>query len=235
MVNWLPDMAHRHLHRPVPGRLERRPATPTTSSSAASSRPSTAWASRDWCGSPARPIAPEQGGPALRRRHLRAAAGADVSTTPCGSAGRPATTGTTTTSPTGSIRNGAIGSPRYTTTANSNWWTLPALGFVDTGLTPGATYSYQLVVNDPDGNTVFGGHGRSPCRPRRRRHTLRAVGARQRRPDLLADERDLGPDRQRPGGRHGARPSIGVTDGRGDTGRHLEPAGRDRRRHAPPR
>ncbi|MBA3803553.1 MAG: cell surface protein, partial [Acidimicrobiia bacterium] len=44
----------------------------------------------------------------------------------------------------------------HTTTANSNWWTLPAVGFVDTGLTPGATYNYQIVANDPGGNTVFG-------------------------------------------------------------------------------
>ncbi|KQZ89374.1 hypothetical protein ASD62_08725 [Phycicoccus sp. Root563] len=54
------------------------------------------------------------------------------------------------------VRGGAYGSPRYTTTAPSNWWNLPALGFVDTGLTPGATYTYQLVANDDDGNTVYG-------------------------------------------------------------------------------
>ena len=51
------------------------------------------------------------------------------------------------------LRNGAT---IRTTTANSNWWTLPAQGFVDTGLSPGQTYSYQVVANDPDNNTVFG-------------------------------------------------------------------------------
>lgn len=40
-----------------------------------------------------------------------------------------------------------------TMTAESNWWTLPALGHVDTGLTNGATYSYRLTVADAT-NTV---------------------------------------------------------------------------------
>ena len=35
------------------------------------------------------------------------------------------------------VRDGATGTPRYTTSAGSSWWSLPALGFVDTGLTPG--------------------------------------------------------------------------------------------------
>ncbi|MBA3801671.1 MAG: PKD domain-containing protein [Acidimicrobiia bacterium] len=43
---------------------------------------------------------------------------------------------------------------RYTTTASSNWWMTPSLGFVDTGLTPGATYSYRIVVKDSDNNVV---------------------------------------------------------------------------------
>ena len=54
------------------------------------------------------------------------------------------------------IRNNAFGSPAYTTSASSNWWTLPALGFVDTGLTPGGTYTYVLVANDSSGNVVYG-------------------------------------------------------------------------------
>ncbi|MBA2386889.1 MAG: PKD domain-containing protein, partial [Acidimicrobiia bacterium] len=54
------------------------------------------------------------------------------------------------------VRNGAFGSPVYTTSANSNWWTTPMLGFTDTGLTPGGTYSYQIVVNDSSGNVVYG-------------------------------------------------------------------------------
>ncbi|WP_157535931.1 LamG-like jellyroll fold domain-containing protein [Microbacterium sp. Root166] len=54
------------------------------------------------------------------------------------------------------IRNGAFGSPRYDTTADSNWWTLPLMGFVDTGLSPGSTYEYQLQVTDPGGNQVIG-------------------------------------------------------------------------------
>ena len=38
--------------------------------------------------------------------------------------------------------------------AESNWWTLPALGFVDTGVTAGGSYSYRLTVSDPGGNLV---------------------------------------------------------------------------------
>ena len=53
------------------------------------------------------------------------------------------------------IRDGAFGSPAHTTTIDSNWWNLPAGGFVDTGRTPGATYRYQVSVTDPSGNTVF--------------------------------------------------------------------------------
>jgi len=47
--------------------------------------------------------------------------------------------------------------PRYSTSANSNWWMTPSLGFVDSGLTPGATYSYRIVVKDSDNNVVNGG------------------------------------------------------------------------------
>ncbi|AQP46315.1 hypothetical protein BW730_00745 [Tessaracoccus aquimaris] len=41
-----------------------------------------------------------------------------------------------------------------TQNAASNWWTLPALGYVDTGLTPGSTYQYRVTASDPGGNTV---------------------------------------------------------------------------------
>lgn len=53
------------------------------------------------------------------------------------------------------IRTG-VSTPRVTINANSQWWNTPRLGFTDTGLTPGATYSYRVVVNDPGGNTVNG-------------------------------------------------------------------------------
>lgn len=54
------------------------------------------------------------------------------------------------------VRDGAFSAPRHSTVARSNWWTLPALGFVDTELTPGRTYRYQIVAKDPHGNTVNG-------------------------------------------------------------------------------
>ncbi len=56
------------------------------------------------------------------------------------------------------VRNSSFNAPRYTVTSNSNWWTLPRQGFTDTGLTPGTTYTYSVVTNDSDGNTVYGGN-----------------------------------------------------------------------------
>ncbi|TFW00235.1 PKD domain-containing protein [Leifsonia flava] len=54
------------------------------------------------------------------------------------------------------IRNGVTAAPVYTTTVNSNFYTLPTMKFVDTGLTPGATYTYRIRVTDPFGNVVNG-------------------------------------------------------------------------------
>ena len=51
------------------------------------------------------------------------------------------------------IRTG-VATPRITLNADSQWWNTPRLGFVDTGLSPGQSYSYRVVVNDPGGNTV---------------------------------------------------------------------------------
>ncbi|WP_068920838.1 LamG-like jellyroll fold domain-containing protein [Planobispora rosea] len=39
----------------------------------------------------------------------------------------------------------------------SNFWTLPAAGFIDTGLQPGTTHTYRIRVVDPSGNTVGSG------------------------------------------------------------------------------
>lgn len=117
------------------------------------------------------------------------------------------------------IRNGAFGSPRFTTTAVSNWWTLPQLGFVDTGLTPGQTYSYQIVVNDPSGNQVFGSSASitmptSMPAPSGYATTVRSMGARMYWPlnetsGLMATDRAASPS---------SGPGIGVTDGRTDNG-----------------
>ena len=117
------------------------------------------------------------------------------------------------------IRGGAFGSPRYTTNASSNWWNVPALGFVDTGLTPGATYSYQLVANDDDGNTVYGASA-SVTMPTASTATtaysqaVRAAGARIYWPmnetsGLQVNDRAAGT---------AASAGVGVTDGRGNTG-----------------
>ena len=47
------------------------------------------------------------------------------------------------------------GSTVYTTTADGQFWNLPTLGFIDTGLSPGTTYSYQVRVSDPNGNVTW--------------------------------------------------------------------------------
>ncbi|MEF2977726.1 PKD domain-containing protein [Subtercola sp. YIM 133946] len=53
-------------------------------------------------------------------------------------------------------RNGNTTTPVYTTTQTSSTWNRPNMGFIDTGLTPGATASYRIRATDPLGNTVIG-------------------------------------------------------------------------------
>ncbi len=54
------------------------------------------------------------------------------------------------------IRNGNNSNPIFTTTVDSTDWNRPAIGFTDTGLTPGSTHSYRVRVNDGDGNVAWG-------------------------------------------------------------------------------
>ncbi|MEW9534407.1 LamG-like jellyroll fold domain-containing protein [Microbispora sp. NPDC049125] len=54
------------------------------------------------------------------------------------------------------LRDGGS-TPVGTVTAKSNFWTLPALGFKDTGLTPGSTHTYRVRVKDPEANAVGSG------------------------------------------------------------------------------
>jgi PKD repeat protein len=116
------------------------------------------------------------------------------------------------------IRDGAFGSPVHTTTAASNWWTLPLLGFVDSGLTNG-THTYQVVVSDADGNQVFGG-GASVSVPAAAPGTnayaqsVRANGARIYWPMNESSGTTIN-DRAASAS---SGPRVGVTDGRGDNG-----------------
>jgi PKD repeat protein len=53
------------------------------------------------------------------------------------------------------VRNGNTANPVYVTPAPgvaSTWWNTPQMGFVDRGLTPGATYTYRIYAVDPFGN-----------------------------------------------------------------------------------
>jgi PKD repeat protein len=49
------------------------------------------------------------------------------------------------------IRNGDINHPVYTVTRPSTFWNRPSMSFVDTNLTPGATYGYRIFAADPTG------------------------------------------------------------------------------------
>ncbi len=50
------------------------------------------------------------------------------------------------------IRDGITASPVYTVTQASSEWSRPAMGYIDTGLTPGQTYRYRVFATDPWGN-----------------------------------------------------------------------------------
>ena len=116
------------------------------------------------------------------------------------------------------IRDGAFGAPVYTTTAASTWWTLPQLGFVDSGLTNGS-HSYQVVVSDSDGNQVFGGIA-SVSIPAAAPGTnayaqsVRTNGARIYWPMNESSGTTINDRAASPS----SGPNVGVTDGRGDTG-----------------
>lgn len=52
------------------------------------------------------------------------------------------------------VRDGNSGSPVHVGTYPSQIWDRPAMGFTDTGLTPGGSYTYQVTATDPFGNAV---------------------------------------------------------------------------------
>lgn len=54
------------------------------------------------------------------------------------------------------IKNGNVGTPVYTTTRRSTFWQRPYLAFLDTNVTPGQSYTYQLRATDPKGNNAYG-------------------------------------------------------------------------------
>jgi hypothetical protein len=51
------------------------------------------------------------------------------------------------------LRDGGT-TPVYTTTVNTNFWTLPSHSFTDTGLVPGSTHTYRVRITDPLGNSL---------------------------------------------------------------------------------
>lgn len=112
-------------------------------------------------------------------------------------------------------RNGAT---VHTTTADSNWWTLPQLGFVDSGL-PNGAHSYRLIISDADGNQVFGGSASvsipaSAPATNAYAQSVRSNGARIYWPMNESSGTTIN-DRA---ASSSSGPNIGVTDGRGDNG-----------------
>jgi PKD repeat protein len=53
-------------------------------------------------------------------------------------------------------RDGQSGTPIYSVTADSTFWSRPYLGFTDTGLAPGSTHTYRLFAYDAAGNKASG-------------------------------------------------------------------------------
>ncbi|MFD4422845.1 PKD domain-containing protein [Agromyces sp. NPDC058484] len=53
-------------------------------------------------------------------------------------------------------RDGNMTTPVYETTSRSVVWNRPTIGFTDTGLVPGQSYTYRLRAIDPYGNTSTG-------------------------------------------------------------------------------
>ncbi len=116
------------------------------------------------------------------------------------------------------IRTG-VSTPRHQVDVKSQWWNLPQLGFTDTGLTPGATYSYRIVVNDAGGNTVNGSTVSVTMPTTAPASTayankVRTDGARIYWP-LNETSGTTVTDRA---AASGSAPNVGVTDGRADTG-----------------
>ncbi|MFF2371800.1 LamG-like jellyroll fold domain-containing protein [Agromyces sp. NPDC058110] len=54
------------------------------------------------------------------------------------------------------IRDGKTATPVYVTEQDSRFYDRPTMTFVDTGLTPGQTYTYRLRAIDPLGNSGWG-------------------------------------------------------------------------------
>jgi PKD repeat protein len=117
------------------------------------------------------------------------------------------------------IRDGAFGAPVYTTAANSEWWNLPLMGFVDAGLQAGSHHSYQIVVSDPNNNRVFGTSASVTLpagvpTPSAYATAVRADGARIYWP---MDETSGTTVTDRAAS-NSSGPNVGLTDGRADTG-----------------
>jgi hypothetical protein len=45
--------------------------------------------------------------------------------------------------------------PVYSTTANSSFWVLPRIGYVDSTVTSGSIHTYKVRVTDPSGNSII--------------------------------------------------------------------------------
>ena len=97
------------------------------------------------------------------------------------------------------VRNGDTTHPIYTTTATSQFWHLPGMGFYDKGLTPGATYQYRISASDLGRQPGLGRHGQHH-RAYGESRPVRAADTGRRCVRLLAPRRDVRHDCTRLGG-----------------------------------
>ena len=77
------------------------------------------------------------------------------------------------------VTRSGTAAPVYTTTAKSNFWKYPGMGFVDTGLTPGASYTYTIKATDPTGAAI--------SLPKTNAVTISTTAASQYSKDVIAD------------------------------------------------
>ena len=156
MVNWFPDLHHRHLHRSGPGRLDRHRQQPSTSSSAASSRRSTA-AQQGLVRFAVTPIAPDKRGPTAHRRPVHADPRPPSAGTGAGRAGRPNYDQDDLNLTYQVFRDGNTATPVFTTTADSTFWNRPtSASSTPDRRPPAAPTSTGSYANDPHGNSVAG-------------------------------------------------------------------------------
>ena len=155
-----------------------QPATASTSRWAVSSRASTGLPSRAWSGSPRNDIAPNKRGPV--RAPNAPTPTADSLSAGTARVGWQAPYDMDNEELTYSVTRSGTAAPVYTTTAKSNFWKYPGMGFIDTGPDAGR----QLHLHD-QGRPIRPATAMSL--PKTNAVTISATAASQYSKDVIAD------------------------------------------------